>query len=207
MAENAPNSSSLSRRESLQIGALSLLGLLAPGSVGPAAAATTTSTSGIGASKGNGNKLAPDHGVRVTERPNDYVTPKGLKVEREIINFSDIKFKLNGYDLGNRILVMPQKMGGGVNLIDLGSGRALASLWYWNYGDYNPISHHIQDSDDCSSLIHAVGCHQQPDQIDRVHAPVAGDSLPVHCAPGAQPSLDRRFGSTVRFEVSDGGPR
>lgn len=144
MAENAPNSSSLSRRESLQIGALSLLGLLAPGSVGPAAAATTTSTSGIGASKGNGNKLAPDHGVRVTERPNDYVTPKGLKVEREIINFSDIKFKLNGYDLGNRILVMPQKMGGGVNLIDLGSGRALASLWYWNYGDYNPISHHIQ---------------------------------------------------------------
>jgi thiocyanate desulfurase len=31
-----------------------------------------------------------------------------------------------------------------VNLIDLGSGRALASLWYWNYGDYNPISHHIQ---------------------------------------------------------------
>jgi len=144
MPDSAPQSSGLSRRESLQIGVLSLLGLLAPGAAKPAAAADAPPPMGVGAAKGNGNKLAPDHGVRVTERPADYITPKGLKVDREIINFSDIKFKLNGYDLGNRILVMPQKMGGGVNLIDLGSGRALASLWYWNYGDYNPISHHIQ---------------------------------------------------------------
>jgi hypothetical protein len=144
MSEPAPQSSGLSRRESLQIGALSLLGLLAPGAVKPAEAAPAPTAAGTAAAKGNGNKIAPDHGVRVTERPSDYVTPKGLKVDREIVNVSDIKFKLNGYDLGNRILVMPQKMGGGVNLIDLGSGRALASLWYWNYGDYNPISHHIQ---------------------------------------------------------------
>ena len=24
--------------------------------------------------------------------------------------------------------------------IDLNSNRVLASIWYWNYGDYNPIS-------------------------------------------------------------------
>ncbi len=82
--------------------------------------------------------------MRVTDRPADYITPKGLKVDLEIVNVSDLRFKLNGYDLGHRILVMPQKMGGGVNLIDLGKGLALASLWDWNYGDYDPISHHIQ---------------------------------------------------------------
>ena len=27
--------------------------------------------------------------------------------------------------------------------IDLNSNRVLASIWYWNYGDYNPISHHL----------------------------------------------------------------
>jgi hypothetical protein len=135
MTQTSPDNPGFSRRDSLQIGALSLLGLLAPGSARPAAAATPSMLTGTGARKGDGNKLAPDQGVRVTERPADYITPKGLKVDREIINFNDIKFNLNGYDLGNHIVVMPQKLGGGVNLLDLGSGRALASLWYWNYGD------------------------------------------------------------------------
>src|SRR5262249_51867377 len=35
------------------------------------------------------------------------------------------------------------KMGGGTYAIDLNSNRVLASIWYWNYGDYNPISHHL----------------------------------------------------------------
>ena len=135
----------MSRRQSLQLGALSMLGLLTTGGAKAADAASSSAT-GNGATTGDGHKLVPDQGVRVTERPKDYITPKGLKVEREIVNISDLKFNLNGYDLGNRILVMPQKMGGGVNLLDLGTGRALASLWYWNYGDYNPISHHIQAS-------------------------------------------------------------
>ena len=103
MTKPAPESGGLSRRESLQIGALSLLGLLAPGGAKPAEAAPPPAATGAGAAKGDGNKLAPDHGVRVTERPADYITPKGLKVDREIVNFSDIKFKLNGYDLGNQI--------------------------------------------------------------------------------------------------------
>jgi hypothetical protein len=143
MTESSPHSSGLSRRESLQVGALALLGLLTTGSASPAeAAAPAASSSAVGT--GGAQPPTPDQGVRVTDRPADYLTPKGLKVEREIVNVSDLKFKLNGTDLGNRILVMPQKMGGGVNLLDLGTGRALASLWYWNYGDYNPISHHIQ---------------------------------------------------------------
>ena len=34
-------------------------------------------------------------------------------------------------------------MGGGTYALDLNSNRVLASIWYWNYGDYNPISHHL----------------------------------------------------------------
>ena len=34
-------------------------------------------------------------------------------------------------------------MGGGTYAIDLNTNRVLASIWYWNYGDYNPISHHL----------------------------------------------------------------
>ena len=144
MTDSEQQLSGMSRRQSLQLGAISMLGLLTAGATQPAQAASPATATGNGAMTGDGNKLVPDQGVRVTERPKNYITPKGLKVDREIVNISDLKFNLNGYDLGDRILVMPQKMGGGVNLLDLGTGRALASLWYWNYGDYNPISHHIQ---------------------------------------------------------------
>jgi hypothetical protein len=34
-------------------------------------------------------------------------------------------------------------MGGGTYALDLHSNRVLSSIWYWNYGDYNPISHHL----------------------------------------------------------------
>jgi DNA-binding beta-propeller fold protein YncE len=144
MTDSEQQLSGMSRRQSLQLGAISMLGLLTAGATQPAQAASPATATGNGAMTGDGHKLVPDQGVRVTERPKNYITPKGLKVDREIVNISDLKFNLNGYDLGDRILVMPQKMGGGVNLLDLGTGRALASLWYWNYGDYNPISHHIQ---------------------------------------------------------------
>ena len=102
-----------------------MFGLLTAG-VQQAQGATPATALGNGASTGDGNKLVPDQGVRVTDRPKNYMTPKGLKVEREIVNISDLKFNLNGYDLGDRILVMPQKMGGGVNLLDL----APAELWH-----------------------------------------------------------------------------
>ncbi len=34
-------------------------------------------------------------------------------------------------------------MGGGTYALDLNTNRVLASIWYWNYGDFNPISHHL----------------------------------------------------------------
>ena len=39
--------------------------------------------------------------------------------------------------------MLPTKLGGGTYAIDLNSNRVLGSIWYWNYGDYNPISHHL----------------------------------------------------------------
>ena len=48
-----------------------------------------------------------------------------------------------GQSLGNWVALLPTKMGGGTYAIDLNSNRVLGSIWYWNYGDYNPISHHL----------------------------------------------------------------
>src|SRR5437867_2978980 len=45
--------------------------------------------------------------------------------------------------LGRWILLSPQKLGGGTHAVDLSSGRGLAWISYWNYGDTCPISHHL----------------------------------------------------------------
>lgn len=45
--------------------------------------------------------------------------------------------------LGNWIYLTPQKLGGGTHAVDLGSGKTLAWISYWNYGDTCPISHHL----------------------------------------------------------------
>src|ERR1700730_17336712 len=44
---------------------------------------------------------------------------------------------------GNWVLLMPTKLGGGTYAVNLNTGRTLAWISYWNYGDYNPISHHL----------------------------------------------------------------
>lgn len=46
-------------------------------------------------------------------------------------------------EIGNYIMVAPTKFGGSTYALDLGSGKTLASIYYWNYGDTNPISHHL----------------------------------------------------------------
>src|SRR4051794_40404627 len=46
-------------------------------------------------------------------------------------------------ELGNYIYLTPQKLGGGTHAVDLGSGKTLAWIAYWNYGDTFPISHHL----------------------------------------------------------------
>ncbi len=61
-------------------------------------------------------------------------------VERELINpLADIR----GRQFGNWVLLMPTKLGGGTYAVNLSTGRTLAWISYWNYGDYNPISHHL----------------------------------------------------------------
>ena len=38
---------------------------------------------------------------------------------------------------------MPTKLGGGTYAVNLNTGRTLAWISYWNYGDFSPISHHL----------------------------------------------------------------
>ena len=74
------------------------------------------------------------------------IPPQGLKhagdyhVVRELI---DPRVDIGGRSLGNWVLLLPTKLGGGTYAIDLNSNRVLGNIWYWNYGDYNPISHHL----------------------------------------------------------------
>ena len=53
------------------------------------------------------------------------------------------RFRLCKEDLGDYIYLAPEKLGGGSHAVDLGSGKTLAWISYWNYGDTCPISHHL----------------------------------------------------------------
>lgn len=53
------------------------------------------------------------------------------------------KGRLVREDLGNWICLVPTKLGGGAHAYDMGTGKALAWIAYWNYGDTSPISHHL----------------------------------------------------------------
>ena len=55
-----------------------MFGLLTAG-VQQAQGATPATALGNGASTGDGNKLVPDQGVRVTDRPKNYMTPQGAE--------------------------------------------------------------------------------------------------------------------------------
>ncbi len=46
-------------------------------------------------------------------------------------------------NLGDYLWLTPTKLGGAAHLQDLGTGRTLAWIAYWNYGDTCPISHHL----------------------------------------------------------------
>ena len=45
--------------------------------------------------------------------------------------------------LGDYVYLTPTKLGGGAHAQDLQSGKTLAWIEYWNYGDSCPISHHL----------------------------------------------------------------
>jgi thiocyanate desulfurase len=46
-------------------------------------------------------------------------------------------------ELGKYVYLTPQKLGGGTHAVDLDSGKTLAWISYWNFGDSCPISHHL----------------------------------------------------------------
>jgi len=79
-----------------------------------------------------------DHGVRHAGA--NYTEAQRHNIVREVV---DNRADIRGQSLGNWVALLPTKMGGGTYAIDLNSNRVLGSIWYWNYGDYNPISHHL----------------------------------------------------------------
>ena len=61
-------------------------------------------------------------------------------IARELIDF---KSSFDGKSLGRWVALLPTKLGGGCYALDLNTNRVMASIWYWAYGDFNPISHHL----------------------------------------------------------------
>jgi hypothetical protein len=80
----------------------------------------------------------PDHGARHAGAT--YTEPQRHPIDRELVN---PQADVGGRRFGDWVLLMPTKMGGGTYAVNLNTGRALAWVSYWNYGDYNPISHHL----------------------------------------------------------------
>ena len=85
-----------------------------------------------------GGGSVSDHGIRHAGA--NYTEAQRHNIVREVV---DNRADIRGQSLGNWVALLPTKMGGGTYAIDLNSNRVLGSIWYWNYGDYNPISHHL----------------------------------------------------------------
>jgi len=80
----------------------------------------------------------PDHGLR--HGGATYAEAQRHPIDRELVN---PQADIGGRRFGDWVLLMPTKLGGGTYAVNLNTGRALAWISYWNYGDYNPISHHL----------------------------------------------------------------
>jgi thiocyanate desulfurase len=70
-------------------------------------------------------------------------TGYGAQKQGIVREMTDSAADIGGRSLGRWVVLLPTKMGGGTYAIDLHSNRVLGAIWYWNYGDYNPISHHL----------------------------------------------------------------
>jgi thiocyanate desulfurase len=84
------------------------------------------------------DQTIPAHGFR--HAGESYTEAQRHNIERELIN---PKADIGGRGFGNWVVLMPTKLGGGTYAVDLNTGRALAWISYWTYGDFNPISHHL----------------------------------------------------------------
>jgi thiocyanate desulfurase len=104
-----------------------LLKVVAGTAVAGEAAAATYSwvTSGSASDQG-----ARNAGARYAEAQRE-------NIERTLI---DSKSDVGGRGLGKWIALLPTKLGGGTYALDLNTNRVLSSIWYWTYGDFNPIS-------------------------------------------------------------------
>jgi hypothetical protein len=80
----------------------------------------------------------PDQGAK--HAGDRYTEAQRHSINRQLI---DSRADVGGRGLGKWVALLPTKMGGGTYALDLNSNRVLASIWYWNYGDFNPISHHL----------------------------------------------------------------
>src|SRR6266481_1294881 len=80
----------------------------------------------------------PDQGLR--HGGATYAEAQRHPIDRELVN---PQADVGGRRFGDWVLLMPTKLGGGTYAVNLNTGRALAWISYWNYGDYNPISHHL----------------------------------------------------------------
>ena len=69
-----------------------------------------------------------------------YTEAQRHNIDRQLV---DQRADVGGRSLGKWIALLPTKMGGGCYALDLNTNRVLASIWYWNYGDFNPIAHHL----------------------------------------------------------------
>jgi hypothetical protein len=59
----------------------------------------------------------------------------------EVVNAEQFKQSFN--PLGKYVYLTPEKLGGGTHIVDMDSGKTMAWISYWNYGDSCPISHHL----------------------------------------------------------------
>ncbi|RUL87030.1 YncE family protein [Tautonia sociabilis] len=73
------------------------------------------------------------------------VAPFGRLVAQEASGPGEqrTKDRLIGEYLGRWICLLPTKLGGGAHAYDMATGKSLAWISYWNYGDDCPISHHL----------------------------------------------------------------
>ena len=84
------------------------------------------------------NQDVPAQGLK--HAGDTYTEVQRHNIERELIN---PRADVGGRGFGNWVLLMPTKLGGCTYAVNLNTGRCLAWISYWNYGDYNPISHHL----------------------------------------------------------------
>ncbi len=106
--------------------------------LGAAAGTAVVAEAGLVGYNMLGGDSASDNGVRQANTTS--TEPQRHPIVREV---TDNAADLRGQSLGKWVALLPTKMGGGTYAIDLNSNRVLASIWYWNYGDYSPISHHL----------------------------------------------------------------